>query len=262
MRIFMRALMKRLFFLLLVGCTHLLLVQPVYAQGQGSIPIPAQYWSFESPLGKFDRSALQRGLQIYIEICASCHSLRHLRYQDLEFLGYSKEDVKRIAQDYQVQDGPDDEGQMYQRPAMPQDFFVEPFANEQAARAANGGAYPPDLSLIALSRRNALNYLAAMLQGYREPPPGLRLHEGKYYNIHFPGKQIGMPPPLLDDIIEYEDGTLASVEQMALDITTFLAWTAEPKAEKRKSIGLQVIIFLLFLMLLMMASKKRIWKKI
>ena len=232
---------------------------PVYAVDDDALHIPQIQWPSDGPLGRFDRAALQRGFQVYLEVCSACHSLRYLRYQDLEDIGYSKEDVAQIAGEFSVQDGPDDEGQMYQRKARGLDFFVEPFANEQAARAANGGAYPPDLSLITLSRRNADNYMVALLKGYREPPPGFSMVEGKYYNVHYPGRQIGMPPPLYNDIVTYEDGSLASIDQMSEDVTQFLIWAADPSMEERKRLGIQVFIFLLFLSILMVAAKKCIW---
>lgn len=221
---------------------------------------PAQNWSFSGIFGTIDRAAAQRGFQVYKEICSGCHSMNHLAYRHLRALGYSEDQVKAIAATVEVQDGPNDNGEMFTRKGKPHDTFKAPFPNEQAARAANNGAHPPDLSVIAKARPNGHDYIYALLTGYKEEPPkGVKMAEGTFYNTAFVGNQIAMVPPLAPDAIQYQDGTKATVEQMAKDVTTFLAWAAEPEMEKRKSIGRAVILFLLALTALLYALKRKIW---
>ncbi|MGQ0662508.1 MAG: cytochrome c1 [Pseudomonadota bacterium] len=222
-------------------------------------PPPAQSWSFGGLLGTFERAATQRGYQIYKEKCSVCHALDLVRYRNLRDLGFSEDEVKALAAEVEVSDGPNDEGEMYQRPARPADRFKAPFANEKAARAANNGAYPPDLSLITKARRDGPNYLFALLTGYGDPPAGVTLHEGMNYNKFFPGGQIAMPKILEADGVSYADGTSASEEQMAKDVVTFLAWAAEPELEMRKRIGVKVILFLVVFTGLLYAVKRRVW---
>ena len=216
-------------------------------------------WSFEGVFGTYDRAATQRGLQVYLEVCAACHGLYHLAYRDLGDLGYSDDEIKAIAANYEVTDGPNDEGEMYTRPARPSDKFARPFANEQAARAANGGAYPPDLSLITKARMNGPDYVYSLMTGYQDPPEGFHLLDGLSYNPYFSGGQIGMVPPLSDDQVTYADGTEATVDQMAKDMVTFLAWAAEPEMEARKAMGMKVLLFLIVLAAILYAVKRRIW---
>ncbi|MCP4330929.1 MAG: cytochrome c1 [Alphaproteobacteria bacterium] len=224
------------------------------------VEIPSQSWSFDGPFGTFDRAEAQRGLQVYQENCSSCHSLRLVSYRNLTALGYSDAQIQAIASEKDVTDGPDDEGEMFERPARPSDRFVSPFPNDNAAIAANGGAMPPDLSLITKSRIGGPDYLYALLTGYEEEPPAdFDLPDGAYYNEYFPGHQIAMPPPLFDDLVEYADGTPATVDQMARDVTTFLSWAASPEMEERKTTGIKVILFLLILTGLLYAYKRKIW---
>jgi cytochrome c1 len=228
-----------------------------------TIEPPDRDWSWLGPLGSFDRAELQRGLQVYTEICASCHSLGLLAFRDLAALGYGEEEIKAYALNYEVEDGPDDEGEMFLRAAIPSDRFVPPFPNEQAARASNNGAYPPDLSLMTKARKNGTNYLFAMLTGYAdEPPAGFELMDGMNYNRYFPGNQIAMAPPLFEGGVEYADGTEATVEQMALDVTAFLAWAAEPELEERKALGIWVLGVLAALFVMMVAVKRRVWSDV
>jgi ubiquinol-cytochrome c reductase cytochrome c1 subunit len=217
------------------------------------------HWPFEGVFGHFDRAAAQRGLQVYREVCSTCHSLKYIAFRNLAELGYSEDEVKAIAAQYQITDGPDDQGEMYQRPGKPTDTSPAPFPNEQAARAANGGALPPDLSLITKARAGGADYVYSLLQGYREPPAGESGPEGTYYNVYFPGHWIAMPPPLSDGQVSYADGTEATVEQMAADVTSFLAWAAEPTLEVRKQSGLKVMLFLIVLTALFYATKRRVW---
>jgi len=224
--------------------------------------VPAQNWSFSGIFGTFDRAAAQRGFQVFKENCNSCHSLSQIYYRNLTALGFSEDDVKAIAAEYEVTDGPNDQGEMFQRPARPSDRFHAPFPNPEAARAANGGALPPDLSLIVKARAGGADYVYAILTGYAEPPPGVELMPGLNYNKWFPGHQIAMPPPLSDGQVTYADGTTATVAQMAHDVTTFLAWAAEPELEARKRLGIQVILFLIVLAGLLYAAKRKIWRDV
>ena len=224
---------------------------------------PAHGWSFEGPFGRFDTASLQRGFLVYQEVCASCHAVKYLTFRSLEGIGMSEADVGAIAAEYEVEDGPNDEGEMFTRPGRPADKIPPPFANDQAARAVNNGALPPDLSLITKARKGGPDYLYAILTGYvEEPPEDFDLGEGMSYNRYFPGFQIAMPPPLFEDAVEYIDGTEATAEQMAEDVTQFLMWAAEPTLEARKRIGIKAILFLLVLTALFYASKRKIWARV
>lgn len=219
-----------------------------------------QDWSWQGPFGTFDRAALRRGLQVYAEVCGSCHGVKLVAYRNLMDIGFSEDEVKAFASEYEVEDGPDDEGEMFTREAKPADRFVEPFANENAARASNNGALPPDLSLMTKARIGGPDYLYALLTGYEEEAPeGFELLEGMSYNHYFPGNQIAMAPPIDDEAVEYADETEASKEQIARDIVTFLAWTAEPELEERKRLGIKVLIFLTVLTGLLYGLKRKIW---
>ncbi len=222
---------------------------------------PDVSWSFDGVFGTFDRGALQRGFQIYEEICATCHGLKRLYYRNLRDIGFDKARVKALAAEYEVIDGPDDTGEMYERPGIPSDRIVEPYPNDAAARDMNGGALPPDLSLMTKARDGGVDYLYGFLIGYEEEPPedAEELMEGLYYNRYFLGNQTAMPPPLYDDAVEYEDGTEATLDQQAKDISTFLAWAAEPELEERKRLGIKVILFLLVLTALLYAVKRKVW---
>jgi ubiquinol-cytochrome c reductase cytochrome c1 subunit len=220
----------------------------------------AQNWSFAGLFGTFDRAAQQRGFQVYKEVCSGCHSLDQVAYRNLAALGYNEDQIKAIAATVEVTDGPNDDGEMFTRKGKPYDKFKNPFPNENAARAANNGAYPPDLSVITKARPHGIDYLYALLISYKEEPPkGVKLAEGMFYNTAFPGAQIAMLPPLAPDAIQYQDGTKATVAQMAKDVTTFLAWAAEPELEERKSMGRGVILFLIALTALLYALKRKIW---
>jgi ubiquinol-cytochrome c reductase cytochrome c1 subunit len=215
--------------------------------------------AFSNPFGTFDRAALQRGYQVYKEVCSACHSMNLLAYRDLHQLGFSEEEVKALAAQYEVTDGPNDQGEMFTRKALPSDHFKAPFANEQAARAANNGAYPKDLSLIVKARENGEDYIYALMTSYAEAPADHPVAAGMYYNKAFPGHQIAMPEPLSPDRVTYADGTKATVEQMAHDVATFLAWAAEPNLEARHRIGVMTMMFLLVFAGIMYAAKRRVW---
>ncbi len=223
--------------------------------------VPARDWSFQGMFGTFDRGAAQRGFQVYQEICAGCHSLRLVAYRNLSGIDLSEDQIKAIAAEFEVTDGPNDEGEMFQRPARPSDRFVSPFANANAARAANNGALPPDLSLMTKARKGGADYLHALLTGYKEEPPaGFKLGEGMNYNAYFPGNQIAMAPPVSDDAVEYADGTKASADQIASDVTTFLSWAAEPELEERKRMGIKVLLFLFVFTAMLYALKRQVWR--
>jgi len=224
---------------------------------------PHQQWPFEGVFGTYDRAALQRGYQVYKEVCSVCHPVKHLHFRNLEELGYTEDQVKGIAAQVQVTDGPNDQGEMFQRPARPSDKIPGPFPNDQAARAANNGALPPDLSLITKAREGGPDYVYAILTGYKDPPAGFKMNEGMYYNEYFDGHQIKMPPPLTQpDQVKYADGTQASVPQMAHDVVNFLSWAAEPNLDERHRIGFKVILFLLIASGVFYAAKRKIWARV
>jgi ubiquinol-cytochrome c reductase cytochrome c1 subunit len=231
---------------------------PALAAGAGPTP-PNANFSFNSLFGTFDRASAQRGFQVYKEVCSACHAMRQLSYRNLLDLGLSEQQVREIAATFTVTDGPNDEGQMFERPGRLSDRFRRPFPNEQAARAANNGAYPPDLSVMVKARANGANYMHALLTGYTDPPDGVVMMDGMNYNTWFPGHQIAMPNVLNDDQIDYADGTKATVDQMARDVTTFLAWAAEPETEARRAMGVKVLIFLTILGGLVYAVKRKVW---
>lgn len=238
-------------------------VSSVLAAGGDGPPIPDQEWSFEGPFGQFDKASMQRGYKVYREVCASCHGMKRIAFRNLEALGYNENQIKNIAKEYLVVDGPDDEGEMFERAALPSDRFVSPFANDNAAKYANGGALPPDLSLITKARANGSNYLYALLTGYEEKAPyGEELSDGQYWNTYFPGHKLAMAPPLMEGLIAYEDGTQETVDQYARDVTQFMTWAADPYMEERKKTGFRVIIFLIVFAGIMYAVKKRTWKSV
>jgi len=228
-------------------------------QAAEGVSIPKQDWSFNGMFGTFDRAASQRGLQVYREVCSGCHSLNRVAFRNLMDLGYNEDEIKGLAAEYTVEDGPNDEGEMYEREGRPSDRFPAPFPNEKAAAAANNGAAPPDLSLIAKARKGGPDYVYAILTGYMDPPAEVEMMEGLNYNAFFPGHQIAMAAPLFEDGVAYTDGTAASVDQMASDVTNFLMWAAEPKLEQRKGMGLKVIIFLIVMTAIFYAAKRKIW---
>ena len=247
---------------------------------EGQIDSPDVSFSFEGPFGTFDRGQLQRGYKVYKEVCSSCHSMRLVSFRNLSEKGgpeFSEAQIKALAATFTVKDGPDDAGEMFDRPGLPSDRFPAPFANEQAARAANGGAYPPDMSLLTKSRpgwfgtfnqlANGIGgpeYVHAVLSGYQDAPSEAgAAPEGKYYNRYFAnGHWIAMPPPLSDGAVDFDDGAPNTLEAMATDVSAFLAWTAEPKMEERKSTGFMVVIYLAILAALMYFVKQRVWAKV
>jgi ubiquinol-cytochrome c reductase cytochrome c1 subunit len=225
-----------------------------------------QSWPFDGFFGKFDRASLQRGYQVYTEVCASCHSMNLLSYRNLSEVGgpsFSEEEVKAIASKVEVLDGPNDSGEMFKRTGKPSDKFASPFANEKAARAANGGAYPPDMSVLVKARAGGPDYIYSILMGYADKPPKeVKLDDGVYYNKYMPGNKIKMSKPLNQDSVKYSDGTPVTEEQLSKDVVTFLTWASDPHLEARKRIGFKTVVYLLILTVLVYLVKKKIWLRI
>lgn len=231
---------------------------PAHSAGE-AIPIPDRKFSFDGIFGTYDRASAQRGFQVYKEVCAACHGMRLVAYRNLRELGLTEAQVAAIAAQVEIKDGPNDEGQMFERPGRPADRFRSPFPNDAAARAANNGALPPDLSVMTKARAGGADYLFALLTGYVDPPAGATLMDGMHYNQYYPGNQIAMGAPLNPDQVDYADGTKATVEQMAHDVSTFLQWAAEPELEQRRALGVKIIIFLTILAGLTYAVKRKVW---
>lgn len=250
--------MSRLLLLLVLLVSQV----PVAKAAGGEIVLPEHEWTFTGVRGTFDTHQLQRGFQVYKEVCSTCHALSLKAYRNLADLGYSEAEIKVFASQFKVWDGPNDEGAMFERPAMPSDRFVPPFPNANAARAANNGAYPPDLSLIVKARHGGADYVKALLMGYGDAPAGMDIPSGIYYNKYFPGHKIAMAKPLDDGAVTYADGTPKTLDQMSTDVAAFLAWAAEPELEKRKETGVRVMLFLLVFTSLLYLLKRQVWSKV
>ena len=245
-----------LFFLLFFYSSNL------FAAESSTKSLPQHEWSFEGITGTFDRGALQRGYQVYSEVCSGCHSMKLLYYRDLIDIGFSEDQVKAIASEFTVIDGPNDEGEMFERDARPADRFVSPYLNDNEARANNNGAYPPDLSVITKAKKDGANYIYNLLLGYKDPPADMEVGEGMYYNIYMAGNQIAMPQPIYDESVDYADGTNNSAEQLAEDLVVFLTWAAEPELEARKNLGIKVILFFIILGFIIFLAKNRLWREV
>ena len=249
--------------LILVILSTLIFINPLFS-AESIDPIKVN-WSFKELTGKFDRASLQRGFQVYKEVCASCHSMQYLSYRNLGEPGgpeFTQEEVKAIAASVEIEDGPDSQGEMFTRTGKPSDKFKSPYPNVEASTAANGGAYPPDMSVLVKARPGGADYMYSVLMGYEEPPAGMKLDDGVYYNKYMIGQKIKMASPLSEGIVEYSDGTEATMDQMAKDVTTFLAWAAEPELEERHRVGFKVIIYLILLTILVYLSMKKIWSRV
>ena len=221
-------------------------------------------WSFNGLFGTFDRASLQRGYQVYQEVCSGCHSVQHLSYRNLSEKGgpeFSIEEAKAFASQFEIEDGPNSEGEMFLRNAKLSDKFVKPYPNIEASTAANGGAYPPDMSVLAKARAGGVNYIYSLLLGYEEPPIDYKLDDGVYYNKYMPGNKIKMSEPISDGIVEYLDGTETTKEQIAKDVSTFLVWASEPHLESQHRMGFKVIIYLIILITLVYMSKQKVWSQ-
>ena len=259
----------------------------VFAEEEGGeahypLKVPEkQSWSFSGPFGTYDLQQLQRGLKVYKEVCSTCHSLKYVSFRDLKALGYSEEQIKAFAKTYDIQDGPNSEGEMFVRKGLPTDYFPSPFPNVEAAKFANNGANPSDLSLMAKARAVSLpfpafiadiftnyneagpDYITALLTGYSDPPEGAEVAENNWYNPYFnSGNALAMPPPLSDGMVTYNDGTEETTENYARDVSAFLMWTADPHMETRKKTGFRVILFLIVFAGLTYAVKRRIWNEL
>lgn len=231
---------------------------PALASGDTHEPKQME-WAFDGVFGKFDRPSIQRGLQVYKEVCSACHGLKRVAFRTLTDVGFSEAEVKSFAAGYSIHDGPNDVGEMFDRPGRPSDRFPSPYPNDNAARAANNGAYPPDQSLLVKAREDGANYIYSLLTGYETAPEGVSVPEGAYYNPYMPGGIIKMAPPLHDEGVTYQDGTKATVDQQAHDLVNFLQWAAEPEMEQRKRMGIHVMLFLGILTCFFYFTKKRIW---
>jgi ubiquinol-cytochrome c reductase cytochrome c1 subunit len=255
--------MKTLQSFVLVGVSALVIGAsvPAYAAGD-AVPPPDIQWSFDGPTGTYDKAALQRGYKIYREVCAACHSMKRVAFRNLSALGYSEDQIKAIAAEYTVTDGPNDEGEMFDRPARPSDHFKSPYPNDNAAKSVNNGALPPDLSLITKARHGGADYIYGILTGYEDAPHGHALQPGQHWNKYMPGHVIAMAKPLSDGQVAYEDSTPQTVDQYARDVAHFLTWAAEPEMEARKRMGVKVILFLIVFAGMMYAVKRKIWAKV
>lgn len=251
-------------FLSLVASVALLASPAAYAAGEALTP-EHQHWHHSGVFGTFDRAQLQRGFLVYKQVCSACHGMKLMSYRNLSEEGgpeFPEAATKAFAASYTVPDT-DDNGEPVERPATPADRFKYPYANEKAGRAANNGAYPPDLSVITKARHHGEDYIFALLTGYKDPPADMTMNTGMNYNPYFPGKQIAMPNPLgSDDLVEYADGTKATKEQMARDVSAFLAWAAEPRQEERKRLGVKVMAFTFVFLLVLYAAYRRLWRDV
>jgi len=232
--------------------------------GENKVKFLKNNWSFDGVFGTFDRASLQRGYQVYQEVCAGCHSAQHLSYRNLSEKGgpeFSIEEVKAIAAQFEVTDGPNEDGEMFTRPGRLSDKFVSPFSNVKAAAAANGGAYPPDMSVLAKARKGGADYIYSLLMGYEEAPAGYELDDGVYYNKYMSGQKIKMAEPISDGAVEYADGTETTKAQISKDVTAFLVWAADPHLEARHKIGFKVFFYLIVLLTLVYLSKQKVWSR-
>jgi len=234
---------------------------PARAAEKATAPKDVEF-SFDGPFGSYDFAAVQRGFQVYAQVCHSCHSLDLFAFRNLTDVGYSEDQAKAIAAEFAVTDGPNDQGDMFERPAGLPDYMPPPFENEQIARMANNGALPPDLSVIVDARAGGAAYLYSLLTGYGDAPEGTELRIGMYWNDYYSGNRIAMAPPLFDGMVSYQDGTEATAEQMARDVTHFLAWMSEPHMVARKRTGVSYMIFTAIFLALLYLSYRRVWQPI
>ena len=242
-------------------------------------------WSFAGAFGRYDKAQLRRGFKVYKEVCSSCHSIKMLAFRNLSQPGgpeFPEKEVEALAASYKIKDGPNQAGEYFDRPGRPSDRFPPPFANEQAARAALAGNYPPDMSVLAKARgysrgfplflfdalpgfsyqEHGVDYITSLMEGYEDPPPDVKLPEGQFYDPYMPGRRIGMPPPLSDGVVTYDDGAPQTIDQYAKDVAAFMMWVAEPHLESRKRVGLGVVAFLLVFVGLLYFTKRRIWSNV
>jgi ubiquinol-cytochrome c reductase cytochrome c1 subunit len=234
----------------------------VTASAQEAPALPKQIWSFDGIFGTPDLAAAQRGFQVYSEVCSNCHAMHQLHFRDLTGIGLNEQEIKAVASTFTVPQGLDDQGQPKEGPGTPASQFRSPFPNEKSSRAANNGAYPPDLSLIINAREGGPNYVYGVLTGYAQAPEGFTMQDGMNYNRYFPGHQIAMPQPLTDGRVTFTDGSPNTIDQEARDVVTFLHWAANPEETERKSMGIRVILFLVLLTGVTYAVKRKIWSDV
>ncbi|XP_014021333.1 cytochrome c1, heme protein, mitochondrial [Salmo salar] len=221
---------------------------------------PPNYpWTHNGMLSALDHGSIRRGYQVYKQVCSACHSMEYLAFRNLVGVSHTEAEVKVLAEEIEVVDGPDESGEMFTRPGKLSDYFPKPYPNPEAARAANGGALPPDLSYIVNARHGGEDYVFSLLTGYCEPPAGVEVREGLYYNPYFPGQAIGMAPPIYNEVLEFEDGTPATMSQVAKDVCTFLRWAAEPEHDQRKRMGLKLLMGSAILVPLVYYMKRHRW---
>ncbi|MCA2375027.1 cytochrome c1 [Agrobacterium genomosp. 3 str. CIP 111-78] len=291
----MKTLLTSIALIAAIGCSsaafaaeesHDLATKTEHAVAGGHFPVikpEEQSWSFAGPFGKYDKGQLQRGLKVYKEVCSACHSMSLVSFRTLGDLGYSEDQVKAFAAEYEVQDGPNADGEMYSRKAVPSDHFPSPFPNHEAAAAANGGAAPPDMSLLAKARgvergfpqfiidmipiiggyqEGGPDYIHALLTGYQDAPAGVEVSEGTHFNPYFVSAvALKMAPPISADQVTYDDGAPQTVDQYSKDVSAFLMWAAEPHLEQRKRTGFMVMVFLFIFTALIYLTKKSIYAR-
>ncbi|KAH8351394.1 cytochrome c1, heme protein, mitochondrial [Drosophila kikkawai] len=244
-----------------VGALLFALEQSVQASG-GEVHSPAQAWNHKGLLDALDHQSVRRGYEVYKQVCSACHSMQYIAYRNLVGVSHTEAEAKAEAEQITVKDGPDDTGNYFDRPGKLSDYFPSPYPNEEAARAANNGAYPPDLSYIVSARKGGEDYIFSLLTGYHDAPAGVVLREGQYFNPYFPGGAISMAQVLYNEVIEYEDGTAPTQSQLAKDVATFLKWTSEPEHDDRKQLLIKVIGILGFLTVVSYYIKRHKWSSL
>ncbi|KAM4688555.1 cytochrome c1, heme protein, mitochondrial [Discoglossus pictus] len=220
---------------------------------------PSYPWSHNGFLSSLDHASIRRGYQVYKQVCAACHSMEYIAFRNLIGVSHTEAEAKALAEEFEIVDGPDENGEMFTRPGKLSDYFPKPYPNSEAARASNNGALPPDLSYIVNARHGGEDYIFSLLTGYCDPPTGVALREGLYYNPYFPGQAIGMAPPIYNEILEYDDATPATMSQVAKDVCTFLRWASEPEFDQRKRMGLKVLMISAILIPLVYYMKRHRW---
>ncbi|WP_168464345.1 cytochrome c1 [Wolbachia endosymbiont of Ctenocephalides felis wCfeT] len=243
----------------LLAVFYMLLAHFAYAEEFKPLPNKKMDWKFDGIIGSFDRESIQRGYKVYKEVCSACHSMNRIAFRNLKEIGFSEEDVKQIAASYQVKDGPNDMGEMFDRPGAPSDYFVAPFGSKEAAAASNNGAVPPDLSLIIKARPDGANYVYSLLTGYKG---GEQDENNLYLNPYFSTGKLSMAPPLSDGQVQYDGEVEATVANMVYDVTNFLQWSAEPEMERRHKLGLKVIAYFMILTVFFVLTNKKVWSKL
>jgi len=248
--------------ILLAAAAAFAIAAPAALNAAEAVHIPAEKWSFYGVFGSFDKQQVQRGFQVYKEVCSACHSMKYLAFRNLADLGYSEAQLKTLAAEYEVDDVPNEEGEVVKRKARPSDHFPKPFANDQLARMSNGGALPPDLSLMTKARVGGPDYVYHLLMGYETPPAGFEVMPGLNYNAYFPGHQIAMAKPVDTGAVTFADGSPNDLSSIARDVTAFLHWAAEPKLDERHSTGFRVTLYALIFAVVAFFMKRRLWAKL